>query len=121
MRGIFLLGRQRIVCLCSDCGDKPEASRMFSCTQFEMHCGAGAAKKWKASLRIEPGGVPEVKPGSLSRPQATQRCLGLPAMALCLAFNFDILADAFLLPTRRVQLNLWAVEKAGLQDWLTGM
>lgn len=25
-----------------------------------QHCGAGAAKKWKASLRVEPGSVPEV-------------------------------------------------------------
>lgn len=62
-RGVYLLGRQRIVCLCADCEAKPEAQREHSCTQFEMHCGAGAAKKWKASLRVEPGGVPEVKAG----------------------------------------------------------
>lgn len=76
LRGIFLLGRQRIVCLCADCADKPEQGRIFSCTQFEMHCGAGAAKKWKASLRIEPGGVPEVKAGeSLPRP-GDRECAG---------------------------------------------
>lgn len=62
-RGIFLLGLQRVICLCNDCERKPEAEREFSCTQYEQHCGAGAAKKWKASLRIEPGSVPEVPEG----------------------------------------------------------
>lgn len=71
LHGTFLLGRQRIICQCSDCMSKPEQARIFSCTQFEMHCGAGAAKKWKASLRIEPGGVPEVKPGG----QPSQRTI----------------------------------------------
>ncbi|DBA76675.1 TPA: hypothetical protein ACH3X2_008711 [Trebouxia sp. C0005] len=63
-RGIFLLGLQRVICMCTDCCKKPEAEREFSCTQYEQHCGAGAAKKWKASLRIEPGCVPEVPQGS---------------------------------------------------------
>ena len=62
-RGIFLLGLQRVICLCNDCKKKAEADREFSCTQYEQHCGAGAAKKWKASLRIEPGSVPEVPDG----------------------------------------------------------
>ena len=65
LHGVYLLGRQRIVCSCPDCMAKPEAKRDHSCTQFEMHCGAGAAKKWKASLRVEPGGVPEVPKGAL--------------------------------------------------------
>ena len=64
LHGVYLLGRQRIVCACPDCAAKPEAKREHSCTQFEMHCGAGAAKKWKASLRVEPGGVPEVSAGA---------------------------------------------------------
>jgi hypothetical protein len=64
LHGVYLLGRQRIVCSCPDCMAKPEAKREHSCTQFEMHCGAGAAKKWKASLRVEPGGVPEVPKGA---------------------------------------------------------
>ena len=63
LHGVFLLGRQRIVCGCGDCAAKPEAMREHSCTQFEMHCGAGAAKKWKASLRVQPGGVPECPAG----------------------------------------------------------
>lgn len=62
-RGVFLLGLQRVICMCTDCCKKPEAEREFSCTQYEQHCGAGAAKKWKASLRIEPGSVPEVPEG----------------------------------------------------------
>ena len=66
LHGVYLLGRQRIVCSCPDCTAKPEAKREHSCTQFEMHCGAGAAKKWKASLRVEPGGVPEVPAGIVS-------------------------------------------------------
>lgn len=64
LHGLFLLGRQRIVCSCGDCMAKPEAMREHSCTQFEMHCGAGAAKKWKASLRVQPGGVPECPAGA---------------------------------------------------------
>ena len=64
LHGVYLLGRQRIVCSCPACAAKPEAKREHSCTQFEMHCGAGAAKKWKASLRVEPGGVPEVPKGA---------------------------------------------------------
>lgn len=64
--GIFLLGRQRVLCVCPDCISKPEADREFSCTQFEQHAGAGAAKKWKASLRVEPGSVPESAKGVFS-------------------------------------------------------
>ena len=62
-RGQFLVGQQRVICMCSDCRKKPEDEREFSCTQYEQHCGAGAAKKWKASLRVEPGCVPEVPEG----------------------------------------------------------
>jgi hypothetical protein len=69
LHGVFLLGRQRIVCSCGDCMAKPEAMREHSCTQFEMHCGAGAAKKWKASLRVQPGGVPECPAGGAGAPE----------------------------------------------------
>ena len=65
-RGQFLVGQQRVICMCSDCRKKPDVEREFSCTQYEQHCGAGAAKKWKASLRIEPGCVPEVPEGQLT-------------------------------------------------------
>lgn len=61
--GLLMLRRQRVKCSCEECAARPEAKREFSCTQFEQHCGAGSAKKWKASLRIVPGGVPEVPAG----------------------------------------------------------
>ena len=35
----------------------------MSGTQFESHAGSASAKKWKTSLRIEPGSCPEVPPG----------------------------------------------------------
>jgi SAND domain len=63
-RGFFLVGPQRVECVCAECWTKPESEREMSCTQFEAHCGAGAAKKWKASLRVEPGSVPEVPGGA---------------------------------------------------------
>ena len=63
IHGILLLRRQRVLCQCKECAARPEGSQEFSCTQFEQHCGAGSAKKWKASLRIVPGGVPEVPAG----------------------------------------------------------
>ena len=77
LHGVYLLGRQRIVCSCPDCAAKPEAKREHSCTQFEMHCGAGAAKKWKASLRVEPGGVPEVPAGAALTPPYLPQLSGL--------------------------------------------
>ena len=78
LHGVYLLGRQRIICSCPACAAKPEAKREHSCTQFEMHCGAGAAKKWKASLRVEPGGVPEVPKGV----RCPARCTSRPSQRL---------------------------------------
>jgi SAND domain len=40
----------------------------MTATQFEAHAGAGTAKKWKTSLRILPGQVPECSPGVLLLP-----------------------------------------------------
>ena len=90
LHGVYLLGRQRIVCSCPDCMAKPEAKREHSCTQFEMHCGAGAAKKWKASLRVEPGGVPEVPKGVFfySSP------IPVPSLPLSLELKMQSGADA---------------------------
>jgi hypothetical protein len=34
------------------------------CLQYEQHAGCGSAKKWKASLRIEPGAVRECPRGA---------------------------------------------------------
>ena len=78
-RGHLLVGLQRVICMCSDCKKLPEAEREFSCTQYEQHCGAGAAKKWKASLRIEPGSVPEVPEG-----QPTLGVFSRPALSMLL-------------------------------------
>ncbi|KAK9862670.1 hypothetical protein WJX84_009528, partial [Apatococcus fuscideae] len=58
--GLFMPVKRRVQCECEHCLQKPESQREFSPTQFEAHCGAGAAKKWKASLRIIPGGAPDV-------------------------------------------------------------
>jgi hypothetical protein len=90
LHGVYLLGRQRIVCSCPDCMAKPEAKREHSCTQFEMHCGAGAAKKWKASLRVEPGGVPEVPKGVLSYSSP----IPVPSLPLSLELEMQCGADA---------------------------
>ena len=35
----------------------------MSGTQFESHAGSASAKKWKTSLRVEPGSCPEVPQG----------------------------------------------------------
>ena len=75
--GILLLQRQRVLCSCKECASRPGGMQEFSCTQFEQHCGAGSAKKWKASLRIPPGGVPEVPQGELRRVLPCQQCWGL--------------------------------------------
>ena len=74
----MLLGPQRVICECADCRRRPEADREFSCTQFEAHCGAGAAKKWKASFKIEPGQLDEVPLG--------ERASGTSAVGLTACF-----------------------------------
>lgn len=61
--GIFFFGEQKVRCECAECLEKPDESRILTATHFEQHCGAGSAKKWKASVRIRPGAVSEVAPG----------------------------------------------------------
>jgi hypothetical protein len=46
-----------------------------SCLQYEQHAGCGSAKKWKSSLRIEPGAVPECLRGD--NPMAFGRWLAM--------------------------------------------
>jgi hypothetical protein len=59
-RGILNLPNMKVRCLCPACAANPNPeAAIFTPTQFEQHGGAGSAKKWKASLRLEPGGVPE--------------------------------------------------------------
>ena len=64
-RGIFNLPNMKVRCLCHICAASPiPDAAIFTPTQFEQHGGAGSAKKWKASLRLEPGSVPECPVGS---------------------------------------------------------
>jgi hypothetical protein len=53
VRGIFVFELTKVRCQC--CGWTE-----YTPTQWEQHCGAGSAKKWKASIKVEPGCVPEV-------------------------------------------------------------
>lgn len=63
-QGTFLVAQSRVICDCPECAGKPENQREMSATHFEAHAGAGAAKKWKSSVRIMPGAVPEAPPGT---------------------------------------------------------
>uniref|UniRef100_A0A7S3R019 PHD-type domain-containing protein n=1 Tax=Dunaliella tertiolecta TaxID=3047 RepID=A0A7S3R019_DUNTE len=58
--GTFMLQGIKVICNCRACASQPPQSREFHPTHWESHCGAGAAKKWKASIKIEPGGIPEL-------------------------------------------------------------
>jgi len=61
VEGTFSLPTLRVQCHCEACSRRPSAAdAQYSATQWEQHCGAGSAKKWKASIRIVPGGVPEI-------------------------------------------------------------
>ncbi|WIA10783.1 hypothetical protein OEZ85_010952 [Tetradesmus obliquus] len=64
IKGTFLLADMKVVCSCTQCAVLPVERRTFSPTQYEQHAGCGSAKKWKASLRIEPGAVRECPRGA---------------------------------------------------------
>ncbi|GIL98350.1 hypothetical protein Vretimale_3738 [Volvox reticuliferus] len=61
--GTFIMDGIKVLCHCKECRELPKSQREFHPTHWEQHCGAGTAKKWKASVKIEPGGAPEVPPG----------------------------------------------------------
>lgn len=61
--GIFLMSSQRIICDCRDCRLRALTDRIFTPTQFEHHCGARNMKKWRKTIRILPGGAPDVPRG----------------------------------------------------------
>lgn len=63
-QGTFLVARSRVICQCKTCARLPEKKREMSATHFEAHCGAGAAKKWKSSVRIVAGTTPDVPAGA---------------------------------------------------------
>lgn len=45
---------------CKHCRSLHADVREMSGTQFEAHSGSASAKKWKTSVRVEPGVTPEV-------------------------------------------------------------
>lgn len=68
LRGVFLMSEQKVRCHCAPCAAKGPKGRLWTPTQFENHSGAGSAKKWKASLKIEPGAIPELPLGTNPMP-----------------------------------------------------
>jgi SAND domain len=68
LQGIFLVAQSRVICNCAECAGQPESQREMSATHFEAHAGAGAAKKWKSSVRIMAGAVPEAPIGAQHAP-----------------------------------------------------
>lgn len=68
-QGTFLVAQSRVICNCAECAGKPASQREMSATHFEAHAGAGAAKKWKSSVRILAGAVPEVPAGGCCQMQ----------------------------------------------------
>ena len=49
--------------------------REFTAPQFEQFCGAGSTKKWKISLRVVPGSVPECPLGAPYLSLLVSRCV----------------------------------------------
>lgn len=65
VRGLVYLDQQVVGCYCPTCEARVASGHdrpLFSFTRFERHCGS-KAKKWRLSLRIEPGTVKECPPG----------------------------------------------------------
>ncbi len=60
VNGTLIIADQTVVCGCSSCMHLGQSSRTMSCTQFEIHSGAGGKKKWKYSIKVRPGTEPEV-------------------------------------------------------------
>eukprot|EP00887_Chlorella_sp_A99_P006491 scaffold3.g6491.t1 len=63
VRGVMNIHELRVSCRCKGCLARPEREREFSMTQWEIHAGAANAKKWRASIRVVPGAVPDVPAG----------------------------------------------------------
>jgi hypothetical protein len=60
VNGTLIIKDQNVVCGCSVCFQLPQNNRTMSCSQFEIHAGAGGKKKWKNSIKVRPGNEPEV-------------------------------------------------------------
>lgn len=55
LRGSFLVHRYKVRCAGPCCAGN---SKLWSPRQFESHAG-GSANKWRTSLKVQPGTVPE--------------------------------------------------------------
>lgn len=65
-----MLDQQVVACYCYVCSQKVASGHdrpLFSFTRFERHCGS-KAKKWRLSIRIDPGSVPECPSGDQPLP-----------------------------------------------------
>ena len=67
-RGNFYVHDLKVLCMSDCCVGRPEEERTFTPVRWEAHCGAGSAKKWKSTIRLEPGTVPELPTGSVPKP-----------------------------------------------------
>ncbi|EFN52298.1 hypothetical protein CHLNCDRAFT_139056 [Chlorella variabilis] len=64
IRGVVYLDQQVVACYCPSCEQRVAAGHgrpLFSFTRFERHSGS-KAKKWRLSIRIDPGAVKEAPP-----------------------------------------------------------
>ncbi|KAG1679268.1 hypothetical protein FOA52_009298 [Chlamydomonas sp. UWO 241] len=59
--GVMQIPSTRVSCGCGECRAQGDRSKTdFIPTQWEAHCGQAAAKKWKMSIKVTPGGAPDV-------------------------------------------------------------
>ncbi|CAG9464975.1 unnamed protein product [Pedinophyceae sp. YPF-701] len=65
IHGTFFLGNQTVRCEAVCCAGRAPEDRTFSATKWEQHAGQMNSKKWKASIKIRQGGVPEAKSASM--------------------------------------------------------
>lgn len=65
IRGVVYLDQQVVACYCPACEQRVASGHgrpLFSFTRFERHSGS-KAKKWRLSIRIDPGAVKEAPLG----------------------------------------------------------
>ena len=66
IRGVVYLDQQVVACYCPACEARVAGGHgrpLFSFTRFERHSGS-KAKKWRLSIRIDPGSVKEAPLGA---------------------------------------------------------
>lgn len=65
IHGVVYLDQQVVACYCPTCEQRVAGGHgrpLFSFTRFERHSGS-KAKKWRLSIRIDPGAVKEAPAG----------------------------------------------------------